>query len=84
MNVPFAEKDEAKSLGARWDGFKRCWYIVDIEDLAPFMRWFPEYLTKPYSNSPVQGKKKKKRKYNPIQNEYKKIHKKNMQHMKSI
>lgn len=39
--TPFAEKDAAKALGARWDGTKRVWYIVDVDDLTPFMRWIP-------------------------------------------
>jgi Domain of unknown function (DUF5710) len=37
--TPFAEKDAAKALGARWDAAKKCWYIVDVDDLTPFMRW---------------------------------------------
>ena len=39
--TPFAEKDAAKALGARWDSAKKCWYIVDVDDLTPFMRWIP-------------------------------------------
>jgi len=39
--TPFAEKEAAKALGARWDGVKKVWYIVDVEDLTPFMRWIP-------------------------------------------
>lgn len=39
--TPFAEKDAVKALGARWDATKKCWYIVDIADLAPFARWIP-------------------------------------------
>jgi hypothetical protein len=39
--TPFAEKDAAKALGARWDAAKKCWYIVDVDDLTPFMRWIP-------------------------------------------
>jgi hypothetical protein len=39
--TPFAEKDAAKALGARWDSAKKCWYIVDVYDLTPFMRWIP-------------------------------------------
>ena len=39
--TPFAEKEAAKALGARWDGAKKIWYIVDVEDLTPFMRWIP-------------------------------------------
>jgi len=39
LNCPYAEKDLAKSLGARWDIARKVWYIVDVEDLTPFMRW---------------------------------------------
>lgn len=40
LNVPFAEKDEAKRLGAWWDAGRRTWYVKDVEDLTPFQRWF--------------------------------------------
>ena len=39
--TPFSEKDAAKALGARWDSAKKVWYIVDVEDLTPFLRWIP-------------------------------------------
>lgn len=39
LRVPYAEKDEAKSLGARWDIARKTWYVVDVEDLAPFLVW---------------------------------------------
>jgi hypothetical protein len=39
--TPFAEKDAVKALGARWDGAKKLWYITDVADLTPFMRWIP-------------------------------------------
>ena len=42
--TPFAEKDDAKKLGAKWDSQRRCWYIVDVADLAPFMRWIPDLV----------------------------------------
>ena len=41
LKVPFAEKDEAKKLGARWDAAKKLWYIEGKEDLAAFARWSP-------------------------------------------
>ena len=41
LNVPFAEKDEAKALGARWDPARKRWYVQD-KDLAPFARWLRE------------------------------------------
>ncbi|WP_370627498.1 DUF5710 domain-containing protein [Rhodoferax sp. PAMC 29310] len=39
--TPFAEKDAVKALGARWDATKKLWYIVDVSDLTPFLRWMP-------------------------------------------
>lgn len=39
LNCPYAEKDQAKSLGARWDAARKTWYIENVEDLTPFMRW---------------------------------------------
>nr|WP_315491871.1 DUF5710 domain-containing protein [uncultured Rhodoferax sp.] len=40
--TPFAEKDAVKALGARWDATKKLWYIVDVVDLTPFLRWIPD------------------------------------------
>jgi hypothetical protein len=42
LNCPFAEKDEAKALGARWDGTKKRWYVENAGDLSAFARWLPE------------------------------------------
>ncbi|HEX2546758.1 MAG TPA: DUF5710 domain-containing protein [Ramlibacter sp.] len=42
LNCPFAEKDEAKTLGARWDAAKKRWYVQDVKDLSPFERWMSE------------------------------------------
>lgn len=41
LQVPFAEKDEAKRLGARWDPAQRVWYVQNATDLAAFSRWLP-------------------------------------------
>ncbi|MDQ1835226.1 DUF5710 domain-containing protein [Massilia scottii] len=41
LNVPFGEKDEAKGLGARWDGSLKLWYIPDGVSSAAFSRWIP-------------------------------------------
>lgn len=40
--TPFAEKDAVKALGARWDAAKKIWYLTDVADLTPFMRWIPD------------------------------------------
>lgn len=42
LNVPFAEKNEAKALGAKWDPTERAWYVPEGRDAAPFARWMGE------------------------------------------
>lgn len=39
LNVPFDDKDEAKSLGARWDNDKKSWFIMSIADQSKFKKW---------------------------------------------
>ena len=39
LNVPFADKDQAKALGARFDGAKKLWYVPKGADLSKFERW---------------------------------------------
>lgn len=39
LEVPFAEKDEAKTLGARWDPARKLWYVENKTDMSPFARW---------------------------------------------
>lgn len=47
LNVPYEEKDKAKRLGARWDAARRVWYVEDLPNLVPFLRWMPKHLKKP-------------------------------------
>lgn len=39
LKVPFKEKDEAKSLGARWNPDGKHWYVPEGVDAAPFEKW---------------------------------------------
>lgn len=39
INVPYREKDEAKSLGARWDRQKQSWYVPPGVDNDLFSKW---------------------------------------------
>lgn len=39
LHVPYAEKDEAKALGAKWLLSKKSWCIEGGTALAPFKRW---------------------------------------------
>jgi hypothetical protein len=41
LKVPFAEKDQAKKLGARWDAGRKVWYVEGKDDVSPFSRWSP-------------------------------------------
>jgi len=42
LKVPFAQKDAAKELGARWDAARKIWYVVDPVCLEVFADWMPE------------------------------------------
>ncbi|WP_165248139.1 exodeoxyribonuclease VII large subunit [Paludisphaera soli] len=53
LNVPYARKDEAKALGARWDGTRLLWYMPARTDLRGFDEaWFPSGLLKPAGAQP--------------------------------
>jgi putative DNA primase/helicase len=41
LAVPFAEKDEAKALGAKWDREAKSWFVPAGTDLAPLSAWLP-------------------------------------------
>jgi hypothetical protein len=61
LKTPFADKDKAKALGARWDAALKVWYIVDVADLTPFQAWLPD-VSAPQTQSallqvPVASKK---------------------------
>lgn len=39
LTVPYAEKDAAKTLGARWNPTRRRWYVPDGVATEPFAKW---------------------------------------------
>jgi hypothetical protein len=39
LNVPYGDKEKAKSLGAKWDVSTKRWYVLNPEDLKPFAKW---------------------------------------------
>jgi len=47
LNIPDAETNYAKSLGAQYDTKKQEWYIENSDDLVPFIRWIDARLTRP-------------------------------------
>jgi hypothetical protein len=43
IDVPFARKDEAKSMGAKWDAVKKKWYILkDAKNKTTVLSKFKE------------------------------------------
>ena len=54
LKVPFAEKDAAKKLGARWDAARKLWYVEGKTDLAPFAKWAPTPRSGAAGEPPVQ------------------------------
>ncbi|KPC49359.1 DUF5710 domain-containing protein [Amantichitinum ursilacus] len=44
LAVPFAEKDQAKGIGARWDAAAKKWYVPHGADIEPFAQWWPDEL----------------------------------------
>ena len=54
LKVPFHEKDQAKSLGARWNSEAKHWYIPQGVDASPFEKWLtnsPSLATTPIQTS---------------------------------
>ena len=39
LNVPYAQKDTAKALGAKWDPSKKQWYVPADIDITLFVKW---------------------------------------------
>jgi hypothetical protein len=53
LKVPFAEKDAAKQLGARWDAAHKLWYVEDKADMTPFAKWSPTPRDASASSAPA-------------------------------
>jgi hypothetical protein len=39
LDVPYAQKDSAKALGARWDAITKKWYVPTGKDITLFEKW---------------------------------------------
>ena len=39
LNIPYKEKDEAKTLGAKWNSNIKKWYIQNRKDYCRFYKW---------------------------------------------
>mgnify|MGYP003343254398 CR=1 FL=1 len=48
LNVPYEQKNAAKSLGARWDGIEKKWYVPKHIPIVSFVQWLPKHLKRPH------------------------------------
>ena len=55
LNVPYAQKNAAKRLGAKWNPDDKFWYAPEGSDLSKFKRWLPSKpKPTPQPNKPPQ------------------------------
>lgn len=55
LDCPFAQKDQAKQLGARWNPSLQKWYVPAGQPTAPFARWLPQSSRVPVSSGITCG-----------------------------
>ena len=55
LKVPFNEKDQAKSLGARWNAEAKLWYVPQGVEAAPFEKWLSDAPNSAPSPAPAQA-----------------------------
>ena len=55
LKVPFNEKDQAKSLGARWNAEAKLWYVPQGVDAAPFEKWVSSAPNSAPNPAPVRA-----------------------------
>ena len=51
LDVPYAEKDEAKSLGAKWNPTLKKWTYSYRKNYIHMLKWLPEYRENSLSNA---------------------------------
>lgn len=56
LNIPFSEKDEAKSLFAKWDKTKKKWYATNPKYYYKFSKWINGNLVFSNSINIIEGK----------------------------
>ena len=55
LKVPFNEKDQAKSLGARWNAEAKLWYVPQGVEAAPFEKWVTAASNSAANPAPAQA-----------------------------
>jgi antirestriction protein ArdC/phage/plasmid primase-like uncharacterized protein len=63
INVPYREKGEAKSLGARWDRQEQSWYIPLGVETALFTKWTQGVNQKAVENKSIEAQNQDHRTY---------------------
>ena len=63
LKVPFNEKDQAKSLGARWNAEAKLWYVPQGVDETPFEKWVSSAPNLAPNHAPAQDAAKPTEKY---------------------
>jgi hypothetical protein len=57
LNVPYAEKDAAKALGAKWDPAKKTWYAPEGLVMKDFSQWIVDTGVSRLAEKPSATKK---------------------------
>ena len=39
LDCPYKDRDLVKKLGAKWDKYKKQWFVPEDVDRTPFMKW---------------------------------------------
>ena len=55
LNVPYAEKDAAKALGARWDAAVKKWYAPGTVDITLYANWAEEANSRDTTSKPASA-----------------------------
>lgn len=53
INVPYSDKDVAKSKGAFWDVEQKTWFVPDHKDINDFQQWIDKSKVSVIIKSPV-------------------------------
>lgn len=53
INVPYSDKDIAKSKGAFWDVEQKTWFVPDHKDINDFQQWINKSKVSVIIKSPV-------------------------------
>jgi len=56
LTVPYAQKDAAKALGARWDAAVKKWYVPADKELALFAQWQVDAGVPAAASAPAKAK----------------------------